>query len=43
MEMKYGADFSLQHSIVSSGREQGPVIISVTEIQAGSTEPHENK
>lgn len=36
MEMKYGADFSLHYSIHSSGREQGPVIISVTETQAGS-------
>lgn len=36
MEIKYGADFF-------SGREPGPIITSVPEIQAVGTEPHENK
>lgn len=43
MEIKYVADFSWQYSVISSGREQGPVIISATEIQSGGTEPCENK
>lgn len=37
------ADFSWQYSILSSGREQGTIIISATEIQIGSAEPCANQ
>lgn len=37
------ADFSWQYSILSSGREQGAIIVSATEIQISNTEPCENQ